>query len=208
MTPEQIRLLRERLGLSEEQLPDDASQEQIDAALRGEAQPPSETPPSENPPAETPPSENPPAETPPAETPAEQTPDAIAAARRTLEAAGLVAVPGDAWQSVQANAAAGARVAHTTEQRRREGIIAEAVRVGRISPAQRPNFTTMFERDPQGTETLLTASVEKGGLMPGTIPIEARGSDPSPESQTAEAYPASWLPELQQDEASRVTVEA
>lgn len=210
MTPEQIRLLRERLNLTEDQLPDNASQEQIDAALRGEAQP---DPGDGNQPNEGDPNENPGADpgvgNQPATPPAEGSPEAIAAARATLEAAGMVAVPAEGWQQVQANAAAGARVAEQTEQQRREGIIASAIQEGRIAPAQRANFRTMFERDAQGAETLLTAAVEKGGLMPNTIPVTARGADPSVESMNTEAYPTSWLPELaSKDAANAVTVEA
>jgi hypothetical protein len=145
---------------------------------------------------------NPPSQNPPA--PNEE---ALAAARATLEAAGLVAVPQDGWATVQANAAAGARVAQTNEKERRNSIIAQAVRDGRIAPAQRQHFVLSFEKDPQGTEQLLTASVDKGGLMPNTIPVEARGGDPGT-SATADAYPSEWLPELSGETAPNITVEA
>lgn len=211
MTPEQIRLLRARLNLSEDQLPNDATPEQITAVLSAETAP--ETPPSETP--ETPdPSEQPnmpeEPEEPEVATPdaPESTPEQIAAARATLQRAGLVAVPGEAWATVQANAAAGARVAQQSDTESRDRITAQAVRDGRIAPHQRQHFRQMFDRDPQGTNTLLTATVEKGGLMPGTIPIEARGSDPSPDMTTSEAYPSSWLPELQAGATpDRITVE-
>lgn len=121
---------------------------------------------------------------------------------------GHIAVPADAWAMVQANAAAGARTAAVTEAQRRANVIEGAVKEGRIAPSQKDNFAQMFLRDPQGTETLLTASVEKGGLMPGTIPVEARGVDPSAEHLTTEAYPASWLPELANQDGANITVEA
>lgn len=128
-------------------------------------------------------------------TPANAVPEMVAASAALP--AGHVAVPADAWALVQANAAAGAQVAVKTENQRRQGIIAQAIDKGRIAPAQRDTFTTMFDKDPVGTENLLTKPVTEGGLMEGTIPIEARGIDPSPEMASSEAYPAEWLPELQ-----------
>jgi hypothetical protein len=221
MTPEMIQALRGRLGLTAEQLPDDASDEQVTAALTGEQPGPGQQPPPRDvpspdqlptttdpnnpnapagptspqvaPPGATPPPATPPAspETPPAEVPE-----------------GYVAVPVAAWAQVQQNASAGARVAEQTENQRRDGIIAAAVKDGRISPAQKDSFKLMFSKDPQGAETLLTAEVDKGGLMKGTIPVSARGTDPSVVDVPEEAYPAGWLPELhQQGDGSRVTQE-
>jgi Mu-like prophage I protein len=213
MTPEQLALIG---------LPADATAEQITARLTelqnnggGEGGEPPETgepgevaDPSGNP--------SPPAVTPPASTPApggEPTPspdqvpepEAVAAA---LQARGLVAVPADAWAGVQAGAAAGARVAEQAERERRDRVVREAVTAGRIAPAQAQQYRTRFDQDPDGTNTLLTAAVEKGGLMPGLIPVEARGADPTADDMSTEAYPAGWLPELaNRDAQTPVTLE-
>lgn len=140
--------------------------------------------------------------------PADQVPVAAAAATPPQVPEGYVLVPKEGWETVQANAAAGARVATQTEDQRRKGIVEAAIKQGRIAPFQKDTFAQMYQRDPQGTETLLTASVDKGGLMPGTIPVEARGIDPSAQLAQEEAYPASWLPEVQQPQSqSPVTME-
>lgn len=186
MNPEQIKLLRERLGLTAEQLPDDATEEQVTAALTASSDAGDQTPD----PDET--SEEAPAEGTPAE---ETAPEAIAASAALPE--GYIAVPAQAWETVQANAAAGAQMATQAEGTRRDEIVASACREGRIAPAQRETFRRMFDTDPQGTEVLLTAAVAQGGIMPGTIPTAARGVDvAASEGATEEVYPSEWLPEV------------
>lgn len=196
MTVEQIRTLRERTGLSEEQLPDNATDEQINSAL-GAIPQPAATPPEGSSSGDGDGSgegtqEGTPAEGDGVPEGQEQLPLAAqAAAPKTVE------VPAEEWARVQANAAAGAQVAAQSEDTRRSGIVAAAVKEGRIAPAQRSHFENMFKSDPAGTEKLLTAKVEDGGLMPGTIPVEARGQDIAATGQADDAYDPSWLPELQ-----------
>jgi hypothetical protein len=218
MTPEMIRALRGRLGLTEDQLPDDATDEQVTAALTaeqpgpGQQPPPTDVPSPDQLPTEKDPN-NPngpagptsPRVAPPGAPGAEEETEPLAASRQVPE--GYVAVPVAAWAQVQQNASAGARVAEQTENQRRDGIIASAVKDGRISPAQKGSFAKMFATDPQGTEILLTASVEQGGLMKGTIPVSARGTDPSVVDVPEDAYPADWLPELRETGASHITQE-
>ena len=193
MKPEQIRTLRSRAGLSEEQLPDNATEEQIDAAL---ASLPEATPAAV--PAAVAPeggdggaSDGTPEIT-PASTEAQPTPVAAAAAA----APGTVTVPAEVWEQVQANAAAGAEVAQATEVTRRSGIVSAAVNEGRIAPAQSEHYARMFESDPEGTERLLTAAVTEGGLMPGTIPVTERGGDVQATASQDLGYDPAWLPEL------------
>jgi hypothetical protein len=220
VNPEIIRSLRARLGLTEEQLPDDATEEQVLQAMRDDVADPNDPQNQPNAPTGNPsaPAGGNPVTTPatgPAETPTGDdpqapppSPDQVAAARAMIEAAGLVAVPAEGWAQVQSNAAAGARVAQQTEAQRRDTVVANAVKEGRISPAQRASFAAMFDKDPGGTEILLTAAVDKGGLMPGTIPVTAMGIDPSPADLHAEAYPSHWLPEIQaQAESTPITIE-
>ena len=193
MSPELIQRLRDRLGLTADQLPDDATDEQISAALAAEPEQPEGAAPEGEPEAEG-------AEAPEA---AEQ-PEPVAA---STPPAGTVMVPAETWRQVQLQAAQGAQVAVRAESERRAGIIAAAVQEGRIAPSQRDHFGRLFDTDPEGAERLLTAAVEQGGLMPGTIPVQARGADPSPSDHNQEAYPASWLPELAERATSPITTE-
>jgi hypothetical protein len=219
VNPELIKILRARHGLTEEQLPDDATEDQVLQAMRDDVADPSTqnlvTDPAPSPsapavqttthaPVTTMPGADP--QSPPASP--DQLPQGDSLLReKTTQASsgqqpqlpdGYVAVPASAWTEVQANAKAGAQVAQSTEKQRREGVIAAAIQRGRIARHQAGNFRTMYERDPQGAETLLTASVDKGGLMDGTIPvgIEA-GVDFSDTTQDTSAYPTEWLPEIQ-----------
>jgi hypothetical protein len=68
------------------------------------------------------------------------------------------------------------------ERERRNRIVATAVTEGRIPPARREHWRQAFDRDPQGTETALTAAPEQGGLMPNLIPVIARGAAPDDEA--------------------------
>ena len=201
MNPEIVKLLRAKLGLSEEQLPDDATEEQVKAAMAepGTQADPNPTPPGVAPTETDPGGGNPspdqvPKEPDPNNPTPQNAPDPEAVAASVPD--GYVVVPKGTWAEVQANSARGAKHAVEQENTRRQGVIAAAVKEGRIAPAQKDNFVRMYETDPNGAERLLTASVADGGLMPGTIPVEARGIDPAPDTST-EAYPAEWLPEVQ-----------
>lgn len=203
--------LRQSLGL-----PADATDDQVAARItelnnNAEAQPapePGGTPEQPTAPAVTPSGPQSPevegdgTEVPgPAESPVTETPEAVAASR-------TVTVPAEVWAEVQANAAAGASVAVNAERERRDRVVREAVTAGRIAPAQAQSYRERFERDPEGTNTLLTASAEQGGLMPGLIPVEARGADPAASDLNTEAYPAGWLPEVAASrDGSTVTLE-
>lgn len=215
MKPEQIQLLRARLGLTEEQLPDDATEEQINAAL----EPPSADPPSGG---TTQPGT---AGAAGAEVPSpEQLPDPnddIAnlgtgnPGPGPVEGQlppGMIAVPAEQWTAMQSSMQT---VTADHAHRRQESdfrTIEDAIKAGKIPPAQRQYYQDKV-KDPLTRDShinLLTAAVDKGGLMPGLIPVEARGADLADSDLTTEAYPAGWLPELAEnaDTQSRVTQEA
>lgn len=204
MTPDQIRLLRARLGLSEEQLPDDATPEQITAALAEET--PGDQPgtsPSA-PPAPT--TEPNPAGTPEVPTP-DQQPEPVAAAALPE---GMTAVPTEAWQQMQAQVQTLAAKDETGTKEQDKRLLAEAVRAGKVFPAQQQYYSQRLE-DPSTRETfrhLLTASVEQGGLAPNLVPVTARGVDPGASDLTADAYPADWLPEVRSRDDNKITMEA
>lgn len=206
MTPEQIRLLRTRLGLSEEQLPDDASQEQINAVLAETPEPaPGEGEPNSEPgadpnvggqPAEAEPS----TEGEPGAEP--QTPEQIAAA-----ASNVVTVPKEVWEGIQASAARGAAVADKVETEERVRILDDAIRAGKVRPADRQSYQNGLD-NPATTEQfkkLLTAPVEAGGLAPNIVPVTERGVNPSDEETVAagSAYDTTWLSPQEQARIER-----
>jgi hypothetical protein len=53
----------------------------------------------------------------------------------------------------------------------------------------------MFKENPESARRLLTASVDKGGLREGLIPVSERGVNPSGEVEAAgdPGYDESWL---------------
>lgn len=203
-TPEQIQILRERLSLTEDQLPNDATKEMVDAALFGVPQvvsPPSATPSPVSTGEGAGQSGTVPAE-----------PEPVAASTAPQLPPGMIAVPAEQWQEVQrqtqAIAASNARDQAASDLR----LVGDALKAGKIFPYQRPYYESKM-KDPNTRESfvhLLTASVEQGGLMPGVVPIEARGADPADSDLNQEVYPASWLPEVHgqpSDGASAITVE-
>ena len=152
-----IAALRERAGLTAEQLPDDASVDQINAALAAEQEPPAEGG---------------------AGAEGEGAGAAAGAepiAARTLPE-GPVAVDAETWETVQAGARAGAELAATTARRERDEVITAAIRDGRFAPARREHYERAWDADAEGTRTLLTASVADGGLAPNTIPRREIGA--------------------------------
>lgn len=86
----------------------------------------------------------------------------------------------------------------------RAGVLDAAIRAGKIPPARRDHYETMFKADPEGTQTLL-ASLESG-----LVPIKERGHEGSAEVAASEtAYPDGWKPTIQAAQrrfGGRVTV--
>jgi hypothetical protein len=167
-----IPALRSRLQLSEEQLPDDATEEQINAVLTTAPETPEEPEAVETP-------EEP-------ETPAEQ-PELAAAAT----ADGTVVLDRATYDQLRRGAEDG--VAARAEQLRqdREATVASAVKDGRIPPARRDHWVAQLAADPEG------ASATLAELAPGTIPVAARGTDTSP--QQGAITSTGWFPQLTQE---------
>jgi hypothetical protein len=118
--------LRLRTGLSDTELPDDATEEQINAALAKE--PEAETP-------EETPEETPGAETPGAETPeTAEVPEPIAASERT------VTVDRAQWERTQRDAEAGAVARRSQLSAALDTEADAAVKDGRITPASRAEW--------------------------------------------------------------------
>lgn len=123
----------------------------------------------------------------PAETPSE-TPAEPVAARQAPD--GMVLVDRDTWDATRRGAQEGSEVAAEIRQQRRDQTITAAINDGKFPPARRAHYEAMWERDPEGTRTLLTASVEAGGLAPGLVPVGRReigGSGDGEGSQGSDA---------------------
>lgn len=179
-----VARLRERLGLTVEQLPDDATDEQINAAL--DMDPPEPAP--EGGGTEPPPA----AATAPAAEPT--APEPVAASSQLPEGMAIVD------QATLADLRAGARTAQELAARsareERDRIIAQAMGEGRFMPSRREAIERLWDADPEGTRIMLTASEDQGGLAPGFVPVEARGTSPQDTELTGgQAYDSSWLPD-------------
>lgn len=167
--------LRSHLGLDE-----DASEEQINAALSAEPEGSGE---GEN--------DDPEPEGEPKG--AEQTPEPVAASAELPD--GMVAVPAEKWAEVQSGAKSGAELAATAEVEKRDRTIASAVSDGKIPPSDRKSMENLHASSAESFYRLLTASVDEGGLAKGLVPVEETGNA-GEVAASAEAYPDHWLPEV------------
>lgn len=72
-------------------------------------------------------------------------------------------------EEMRANAAAGREAMAAMDAKRRDEIVAEAVKEGRIAPASRQSWRDMADKDEEGTKALLAS------LAPNTIPVAELG---------------------------------
>jgi hypothetical protein len=177
-----IPALRSRLQLTEEQLPDDATEEQVNAALSTEA-PEKETEKTETTTTETEKTET---ETEPASTPE---PEAVAASS--------VTVPKSEWERTQAELQRVTAKVDEDDKTARAGIVENAIKAGKIRPADKQSYLNGIETPATREQytTLLTAAVDKGGLAPNIVPVTERGVNPGDEVTAGgeHEYDQSWL---------------
>jgi len=76
----------------------------------------------------------------------------------------------------------------------RSRVLDEAISTGRIPPARRDHYATLLGTDPEGTERMLTAPVEDGGLAPGLIPVTEQGLAPADDAPANQG--TGLIPEL------------
>jgi hypothetical protein len=89
---------------------------------------------------------------------------------------GTVAIDGDTLKELQVAASRADGLYEQDRVTKRDSLLDEAQREGRIPLARRPHYSTMYDKDPEGTRKLLTASAADGGLAPGLVPVDkARG---------------------------------
>lgn len=75
----------------------------------------------------------------------------------------------------------------TSHEVARDGLIAHAVKTRKIAPDRAGDYRRLYDADPSGIHHLLTASVERGGLMAGNAAAVAP-FDPVPTE-----YPSEWI---------------
>lgn len=193
LTPEQMRLLRARLGKTEEELPDDASEEQINAAL---AETPSDDPPEggdggdggDDDEAETPAGDEEEEETDGGEVEAS---GGAKLSMKQIQASlpkGLKVIDEGTLADLKAGATAGLTLAKEKAAETRDTTIAAAISAGKFPPARKKHWETLWANDPQGTKEIID------GLEPGLVPVEA-ATDTEGETWNGdeEAYPKQWL---------------
>lgn len=105
------------------------------------------------------------------ETPAEAEPVAASA---TNVPDGMVLVDAETLATVRQGAEAGVQAATQLATEARDRAIQAAIDEGRFAVSRREHYETMWERDPEGTRTLCTGTVEEGGLAQGLVPTGAR----------------------------------
>lgn len=214
LTKGAIKMLRARLGLTEAQLPDEATESQITAAgitpqlcatlginaSEGEEDP-----------AAVPPGQGGPPSDPAAEPGEEETvdepgtggdaPPADPPPANASIPEGMMLVPQTEWARVQQGTQAALARAETDETDRRDRALTAGLSGGRIRPADVPSYRNMHAAGGASRDVfyrLLTETVENGGLAAGLVPVTERGALPAGDGTNqgdvnAAEYEASWL---------------
>lgn len=197
-----LRSLRAHHRLSEEDLPDDATESQISAAIAASeegAQPPGGTPAGEPETTDDEPEADE-EETEDGGEDREETGDVSEAANRAVASGSrMVSVPQAEWARTQA---ALQRLTDKDERNERAGriqILEAAIGDGKVRPADRASYLNGLENPASRDQyvSLLTASVDEGGLARGIVPVSERGNGgaaPGEELAASDAgYDDSWL---------------
>ena len=87
----------------------------------------------------------------------------------------MVLLDAETLQALKDGAEKGSLVAARFATQERDETIEQSIsQRGQIAAASRETWQKRWDRDPEGTRTLLTASVEAGGLPHNTIPVAMR----------------------------------
>ena len=102
--------------------------------------------------------------------------------------AGTCLVDQAALDDLKAAAEAGRTALAVLDSERRDKIVDDAVRDGRIAPAARASWRAMADKDEEGTKTLLSS------LTPNTVPVAEVGVGAGNETNTEDdrLYAAAW----------------
>jgi hypothetical protein len=179
-----IAALRERTGLTAEQLPDDATEEQVNAALSAPAAPEGGAGEQEEHEEDAPAGAG----------ESEEQPAGAAAASST------VTVDREAWEESQRTQAALKADLDKRTAESRESKVTAAIKAGKIPRSRKDHYVQLMTADPKGTEELLDK------MEANVIPVDETGVDADPAAPSAEAgtgYDTAWL-----TDAERARVEA
>lgn len=180
--------VRERLGL-----PEDATEEQVLQAVADLQAAGSDPAAADDPPA---------ADPDPDDNDDDDSEDADDDEVEAPEGDGTVKVDAEEFATLRRQAQEGATARSEQVAAHRATVLAGAQSEGRFPPSRLAHWQRQYEADPEGTETLLTASVEEGGLAPGTVPVTEVGGSPAGD-EASTAYDPSWL-----SKAERARIEA
>jgi hypothetical protein len=172
-----VSALRSRLQLSESELPDDATPEQINAVLASDPSTPEPQPELEAEPQPTPEPE-------PQPEPTALEPDPIAATQaRTLQ---------ETTQRIAQLEAAAAARAETETRQRRDALATQWVTEGRIAPAERDHYRQLLDVSEDRTIALASS------LAANRVPVRERGyDDPAAAASGGNGITSTgWFPQL------------
>lgn len=161
-----LEKLRARLGL-----PDDATEEQINAALAED---------------ETPVEESPEGDEKPEETPADEEDD------EGVEARG-VTLDEDAHAELKADAKAGREARQTQLKAERDKIVDDAVGAGKFPPSAKAAYRDQLERGGE-IETKTREFISK--LAKDTVPVGKERGEVDSEVSASAGLPGAWFPEI------------
>ncbi len=198
MTPEEAAALRERLGLTPEQLPDDADDATVArVVIQASSASPSAPEKKEETKPETAAASaegngngaRPPAE---AITSTEEA-GRIPQSNAMQLPEGTIVVDKATWEEVAGQARQGAELAAKTRDTERDNFIVTAIKAGKFPPSRKEHYLKAWKADPEGTRGLIDS------LAPGLVPVEARGTAGTGKDETVEgaaaasAYDEGWL---------------
>lgn len=123
----------------------------------------------------------------------------VAASRQIPD--GAVVIDAEELARLRAGAETATRLATEQATRERDGVLMAARDEGRFPPARLEHYRLMWDKDPDGTRTLLTADEDKGGLAKGAVPLTAKSDAPDPTGSDADGLTAADRTLL---EASRI----
>ena len=186
MPPDEIKALRERLGLTVEQLPDDADAAVIKLLASA---------PSPNGDSVSGSSENKDGDKESHTTAITSTEEAgrIPTAAAVNLPEGTIVVDKATWEEVAGQARQGAELAARTRDSERDDFLNNAIKAGKFPPSRKAHYLSAWNGDPEGTRGLIDS------LAPGLVPVEARGTAGTGKEETvtsdvnAQAYDPSWL---------------
>lgn len=190
--PVTIELLRKSTGLTVEQLPDDASDEQITSALEEHATGKPDASASKEPETKEPVKEP---ETKEPEKKEEAT-VAVTKAKVDLDNPNAVYVDKEVWENTRKGAEIAIKIAADRKLEENNLIVDKAIKAGKIPPSRREKYITLLNGpDGDGTKEWIA------NLQGSTVPLYELGVTASGEDQADEAYPTDWLTE---DEAEKL----